>query len=138
MVREGIDSISLNPDTYARGRILVWRTEVIETALREEAKNRAYDFLLICDETVDKLRVPRGKLRNYIRKKRKRIDPEITLSSERLNDIFKQIANLAVRYVNDIEFKKYRIFNEFEKKFKSELEKITSELPGILEVVKKI
>ncbi len=138
LVRQGIDSISLNPDTYARGRILVWRTEVIETALKDEAKKIAYDFLSICDETVDNLRVPRGKLRNHIRKKRKRIDPEITLSSDRLDDIFKQIANLAVRFVNDIEFKKYRVFNEFEKKFKNELEKITSDLPRILEVVKKI
>lgn len=138
LVRQGIDSISLNPDTYARGRILVWRTEVIETALKDEEKKRAYDFLTECDNTIDNLRIPRGKLRNYIEKKRKDIAPKITLNNDRMDDIFHKIGNLAVQFVNDIEFKKYNSFNNFETKFKQKLDEINKELPNILDVVKSL
>jgi pyruvate,water dikinase len=66
LVREGIDSISLNFDTFARGRINTWRTEIIEAKLETDEKSKSYLFLSDCDNLIEKIRVPRGKLRNKI------------------------------------------------------------------------
>jgi pyruvate,water dikinase len=44
LVQEGIDSISLNFDTFAQGRINTWRTEIIETKLTTENKLKRFAY----------------------------------------------------------------------------------------------
>ena len=88
MVREGIDSISLNFDTFARGRINCNRTEIIEARLSEEDKTKSYNFLGECDKLIEKIRIPRGKLRNMVRKQGKKVNAKLLESTDQFDQIF--------------------------------------------------
>ncbi|GAB4321489.1 MAG: hypothetical protein Kow0069_25830 [Promethearchaeota archaeon] len=63
LVREGIDSISLNFDTFAKGRVNCHRTEVIERLVPEDLRQACYDLLNSFDRIIDQLRIPRGRMR---------------------------------------------------------------------------
>ena len=113
LVREGIDSLSLNFDTYASGRINTWRTEIIEAKLDNEAKENSYKFLQNCDDLIEKIRIPRGKLRNMVRKQRgKTIDSKLIESSEQLDGIFNEIQTFSydfIKELNDKDISKFSV-----------------------------
>ncbi|MHA1472810.1 MAG: putative PEP-binding protein [Promethearchaeota archaeon] len=102
LVREGIDSISLNFDTFARGRINTWRTEIIETKLPENNRANTYLFLDKCDTLIEKIRIPRGKLRNMVRKQRKKVKPKLTEITDKFNRIFSEISDISYTFVKDL------------------------------------
>ena len=113
LVREGIDSLSLNFDTYASGRINTWRTEIIEAKLDNDAKENSYKFLQNCDDLIEKIRIPRGKLRNMVRKQRgKTIDSKLIESSEQLDGIFNEIQTFSydfIKELNDKDISKFSV-----------------------------
>ena len=123
LVQEGIDSISLNFDTFAKGRINTWRTEIIEQRLKEDEKSRvkSYKFLNRCDRLVDKTRIPRGKLRNLVRKQGKRAEKILIEYSDKFDRISKETNKIAINFVKDIDQGKI-----FDKVFNLYLEKINS------------
>lgn len=102
LVQKGIDSISLNFDTYAKGRINTWRTEIIESKLKDQNKEQAYDFLAECDDFIDQIRVPRGRMRNLVRKKRKEAAPELVESANKFDKIFNEIQEISFNFVKKI------------------------------------
>ena len=102
LVREGIDSISLNFDTYARGRINTYRTEIIESRLASENKTKAYELLDACDTLIDNIRIPRGKLRNMIRKQHKNIDTELQDITQKFDKIFEEISRISHNFMSEI------------------------------------
>jgi len=138
LIQQKIDSISLNPDTYARGRIFTWRTEVLESSLKEGYKVLAYNLLIQCDQLIEELRIPRGKLRNYIRKKRKKIDSNILKRNTEVNQIFKELSELGVNFVSDIKDKKYDEFNELRDKYKTKIMDYSNEIPKLLKKINQI
>ena len=103
LVREGIDSLSLNFDTFARGRINTWRTEIIEDKLIDENKAKSYQFLDDCDSLIESIRVPRGKLRNMIRKKGKNPNQNLLNSTEQTNQVFEKLQEISYNFVKDID-----------------------------------
>jgi pyruvate,water dikinase len=123
LVREGIDSISLNFDTFARGRINTWRTEIIENKLSEDNKELAYNFLNQCDDLIEKLRIPRGKLRNLARKKKKKISESLDINVSKFDEIFENITRISDEFVHKInsgEFKDYKnLYNEYREQLQS-------------------
>ncbi|MFX0027429.1 MAG: putative PEP-binding protein, partial [Candidatus Hermodarchaeota archaeon] len=102
LVREGIDSISLNFDTYARGRINTYRTEIIESKLASENKTKAYELLDACDTLIENIRIPRGKLRNMVRKQHKNIDTELQDTTQEFDQVFEEISGISRNFVNEI------------------------------------
>ncbi|GAG60048.1 unnamed protein product [marine sediment metagenome] len=138
LIKQKIDSISLNPDTYARGRILTWRTEVIEDSLKEGEKVLAYNLLIHCDKMIEDLRIPRGKLRNYIRKKRKKIDSTIIEKDRQINQLFGELSELGVNFVNKIKNKKYDDFTELRDTYKEKIVDYSKEIPKILKKINQI
>jgi pyruvate,water dikinase len=102
LVREGIDSISLNFDTYARGRINTYRTEIIEARLTSENKTKAYELLDGCDTLIDSIRIPRGKLRNMIRKQHKNIDTALQDTTQKFDQIFGEISDISHNFIGEI------------------------------------
>jgi pyruvate,water dikinase len=102
LVREGIDSISLNFDTFAKGKINTWRTEIIESKLNEENKIEAYQFLNECDNLIEMIRIPRGKLRNMVRKQRKVVDPKLLEYTEKYDQIFEDIQKISYEFIIEI------------------------------------
>jgi pyruvate,water dikinase len=123
LVREGIDSLSLNFDTFAHGRINTWRTEILEEKLDSENKERAYKFLNDCDELIEKIRVPKGKLRNMVRKKGKNVDNDLKEVAMSYKEIFDDIHTVSVNFVKEInENEAYnfdQIFNKYNQKIKN-------------------
>ena len=130
-MRKGIDSISLNFGTYASGRINTWRTEIIESKLEATNKLKAYQFLSDCDELIDKIRIPRGKLRNMVRKQRKDLDEGLLESTEQYDTIFKNIQNLSFDFVKEIAEGKASNFDELFTKFNGKIKDFGKEIPTI-------
>ncbi len=131
LVREGIDSISLNFDTYARGRINTWRTEIIEAKLDDEERAMSYEFLSECDKLIETIRIPRGKLRNMVRKQRKEVIPRLMETTERFNNIFDEIQKISYDFVNEIDKGKFISFNELFNKYHSQITEYINELPNL-------
>jgi len=131
LVREGIDSISLNFDTYARGRINTWRTEIIEAKLDDEMRAMSYEFLSECDKLIETIRIPRGKLRNMVRKQRKEVIPRLMETTERFNNIFDEIQNISYDFVKEIDKGKFISFNELFNKYHSQITEYVNELPNL-------
>jgi pyruvate,water dikinase len=129
LVREGIDSISLNFDTFASGRINTWRTEIIEEKLDGINKEESYNFLNECDSLIEKIRIPRGKLRNMVRKQFKEINPSLVKSTERFDRIFDEIHELSYDFVRKINEGTFSDFNKLFSKFKDRIKKLGEDIP---------
>lgn len=129
LVREGIDSISLNFDTFARGRINCYRTEIIEAKLNEEDKTKSYNFLSECDQLIEKIRIPRGKLRNMVRKQDKKVNPKLMESTDRFNQIFDTIQNLSYEFIVEIDQGKVDKFDKYYEKYNSEIRGFKEKIP---------
>jgi pyruvate,water dikinase len=89
LVQTGIDKISLNPDTFARGRINAWRTEVIEENLDSvDKKKQVYELVNRYDSAINEIRIPAGKMR-FIKKKlddKKEKDKKLAEIVQRFDD----------------------------------------------------
>ena len=129
LVREGIDSISLNFDTFARGRMNTWRTEIIETKLDEENKAQSYKFLSECDKLIDRIRVPRGKLHNIVRKQGKNINQNLLRLTEQFDQIFNTIQKISHDFVKDIDQGKIKNFNEFFNQYQNQIKEFDENIP---------
>jgi pyruvate,water dikinase len=136
LVREGIDSISLNFDTFAKGRINTWRTEIIEKKLSEEHKRKAYDFLNECDKLIERIRIPRGKLRNMVRKMKKEIDENLIQSNKELDHVFGDLQTITTEFVREIS-EGISDFNNFYTDYNSKLEEYKQTVPEIQKSVRK-
>lgn len=131
LVQEGIDSLSLNFDTFARGRINTWRTEIIEAKVDDNDKITSYRLVNDCDELIDKIRVPRGRLRNMVRKQLKEINPKMKASSEKLDKVFKELHDLTFNFVKEINTGEIKDFENHYNKYSDKLSQIVSEIPNI-------
>ncbi|MGV9172773.1 MAG: putative PEP-binding protein, partial [Promethearchaeia archaeon] len=120
LVREKIDSISLNFDTFARGKINTWRTETIEHRLEESQKDISYKFLREADELVSQIR---GKL--------KTLDLDDDVNKKKYNDLSTQIVEMADNFVETIEEGSLEDFDSFYYKFVERLEKYRREIDNI-------
>ncbi len=129
LVQEGIDSISLNFDTYAKGRINTWRTEIIESKVLDVNKDKAYKLLESCDNLIDKIRVPRGKLRNMLRKQLKDIDPKLAKCTEEFNQIFESIHDTSNDFAKEINEASESNFNELFSKYNGKIEEFNNKIP---------
>ncbi|MFX0071548.1 MAG: phosphoenolpyruvate synthase, partial [Candidatus Hermodarchaeota archaeon] len=128
LVREGIDSISLNFDTFASGRMNTWRTEIIEAKLNEENKTQSYEFLNICDTLIERIRIPRGKLRNLVRKQGKIVDQNLLNSTEVFDNNFNTIQKISYDFVKEINQGEIKEFTEFFKKYRDQIAEFDEEI----------
>ena len=131
LVQEGIDSISLNFDTFARGRINTWRTEIIEEKLDDRNKAESYKFLQNCDNLIEKIRVPRGKLRNMVRKQGKQVNSKLLDSTEQLNHIFSTIQKISYDFVKEIDQGKIIKFDDLFNQYESQLKEFRENIPKL-------
>lgn len=131
LVREGIDSISLNFDTFARGRINTWRTEIIEAKLDDENKTQSYKFLSECDRLLEKIRIPRGKLRNMVRKQGKEVNQKLFSSTEQFNLIFNSVQKTSHDFVKEIEHGKIKRFSEFFHQYQIKIKEFDENIPTL-------
>jgi phosphoenolpyruvate-protein kinase (PTS system EI component) len=135
LVREGIDSISLNFDTFARGRINTWRTEIIEAKLTGENKVNTYKFLDKCDGLIENTRIPRGKLRNKVRKQRRKVNKKLLDVTKKFDAIFEEISEISYNFIRDLnqgDIKEFTgIFDQYNAKitnFEEEIPILTSQI----------
>ncbi|MFX1480492.1 MAG: phosphoenolpyruvate synthase, partial [Promethearchaeota archaeon] len=131
LVREGIDSISLNFDTFARGRINCNRTEIIEARLNEDDKKKSYDFLNECDNLIEKIRIPRGKLRNMVRKLGKEQNQKLLDSTKNFDEIFESIQELSYEFVKEIDQNKIDEFYKCYEKYNNEIQGFNERIPEL-------
>jgi len=129
LVRERIDSISLNFDTYASGRINTWRTEIIEEKLSEENKIRSYTLLDDCDKLIESIRVPRGKLRNMVRRQLKDVNPKLFELSNDFDQIFNRISSISYEFIDEIAKGNLRDFNLQFDEFNVRLNELREKVP---------
>ncbi|TFG16165.1 MAG: phosphoenolpyruvate synthase [Promethearchaeota archaeon] len=137
LVREGIDSISLNFDTFARGRINTWRTEIIENKLNEKDKQLAYGFLTQCDELIEKLRIPRGKLRNLGRKKRKKISNNLNISISKFDEMFENTTKISNDFVQHINSGQLKDYNKLHKEYHELLKSFDNQIPELMKKIRE-
>ncbi len=132
LVREDIDSISLNFDTYARGRINTWRTEVIEAKLKDDARSKSYNFLHDCDDLIEKIRVPRGKLRNMVRKQRgKNVDLKLQENAEEFDELFNGIQKASYDFVKELDNEDISHFNMIYDKYSNCIKEFGEKIPTL-------
>ncbi len=136
LVQEGIDSISLNFDTYAKGRINTWRTEIIETKLQAQNKEQAYNFLADCDDFIERIRIPRGRVRNLIRKKRKQAPPKLKESAKQYDKIFESIQSIAYNFVRIIDENAANFENIFSE-YKNQLNQYKETIPSLKKTIRE-
>jgi phosphoenolpyruvate-protein kinase (PTS system EI component) len=137
LVREGIDSISLNFDTYARGRINTYRTEIIEARLTSENKTKAYELLDACDTLIDSIRIPRGKLRNMIRKQHKNIDTALQDTTQKFDQIFEEISGISHNFIGKINKEKVDDFEVIYTKNHNRIKELEKIIPLINKKVRQ-
>ena len=137
LVREGIDSISLNFDTFARGRINTWRTEIIEEKVATENKIQAYKLLNECDTLIERIRVPRGKLRNLARKQQKKVKPKLTESVNRFDQIFGEIENISYNFIEELDQGQVQDFTALYNKNNSRVEEFGKDIPKMLKNIRQ-
>ncbi len=137
LVREGIDSISLNFDTFARGRINTWRTEIIETKLSEENKANTYLFLDKCDKLIESIRIPRGKLRNMVRKQRKKVKPKLIEITDKFNNVFSEISEISYNFVKDVNQAGSLEFGEIYDRYYNQLNMFEGEIPKLTKKIRE-
>jgi pyruvate,water dikinase len=130
LVREGIDSISLNFDTYARGRINTWRTEIIEAKLTDTNKKQAYDLLARCDKLIEDIRIPRGKLRNMVRKQRKEVNQNLKERTDQIDKIFNEIGLISTEFVQNINQSDYDDFINLYSDYNSRINEFENIIPS--------
>ncbi len=132
LVREGIDSISLNFDTFAKGRINTWRTEKIEAKLKAENRGDAYKFLNECDDLIERIRIPRGRLRNMVRKKRKEVSSKLLEYSEEFNSIFDEIQKLSYGFVEEMDQANTLNFGELYERYNGRIKEFSGKAPELI------
>ncbi len=130
LVREGIDSISLNFDTFAQGRINTWRTEIIESKLTDANKNQAYELLNKCDAFIEKIRIPRGKLRNMVRKERKRVSEKLRDYTDKYDSLFDDIHKTAFELIIQIKEESHK-FAEFYDRYLAQINEFQTIIPNL-------
>jgi pyruvate,water dikinase len=131
LVREGIDSISLNFDTFASGRMNTWRTEIIEAKLDEENKVQSYKFLSNCDKLLEKIRIPRGKLRNMVRKQSKDVNQNLMTSSSQFDQIFNSIQEISYNFVKKIDQEEIKHFKAFFNQYQNQIKEFDELIPTL-------
>jgi len=136
LVQNDIDSISLNFDTYAKGRINTWRTEIIESQLEAENKENAYEFLAACDDFIDQIRVPRGRIRNLVRKERKNAVPQLVDSANRFDEIFNEIQDISFNFVKKID-DGVEDFSQLHQEYNQKLQEYKEVIPTLKKRVRK-
>ncbi|MHA1239617.1 MAG: phosphoenolpyruvate synthase [Promethearchaeota archaeon] len=137
LVREGIDSISLNFDTFARGRINTWRTEIIETNLPEENRANTYLFLDKCDKLIDNIRIPRGKLRNMKRKQRKKVESKLIEITDKFNNVFTEISEISNSFVEELNQAGNVAFTEIYDRYHNQLKTFEEEIPKLTKKIRE-
>ncbi|MHA1534206.1 MAG: phosphoenolpyruvate synthase [Promethearchaeota archaeon] len=137
LVREGIDSISLNFDTFARGRINTWRTEIIETNLPEENRANTYLFLDKCDKLIDNVRIPRGKLRNMKRKQRKKVESKLIEITDKFNNVFTEISEISNSFVEELNQAGNVAFTEIYDRYHNQLKTFEEEIPKLTKKIRE-
>jgi pyruvate,water dikinase len=137
LVREGIDSISLNFDTYAKGRINTWRTEIIESKLSDEYKPQVYKLLDTCDSLIETLRVPRGKLRNMVRKRAKDVSSQLIEITNKFNYTFKDISNITYEFIKEIDTQGSKNFNTLFEEYNLRIREVENLIPQLTKKVRE-
>ncbi|MFW9950254.1 MAG: phosphoenolpyruvate synthase, partial [Candidatus Thorarchaeota archaeon] len=137
LVREGIDSISLNFDTFARGRINTWRTEIIESKLTEENKENTYNFLDRCDNLIGTIRIPRGKLRNMVRKQGKEVDKKLSEVTEKFEEIFIKISEYSYNFIKDLNQEEASKFTMLFNKYSEGITNCEVEIPNLMNKIRE-
>ncbi|TFG22432.1 MAG: hypothetical protein EU533_04260, partial [Promethearchaeota archaeon] len=135
LVREEIDSISLNFDTFASGRINTWRTEIIEERLSDENKKKMYEFLDRCDILVERLRVPRGKLRNMVRKQGKHVNPPLSEVTQKFDNIFTQVNSISHEFI--LNLANVSQPEELYEKYNKDITQFESEIPSLMRDIRE-
>ncbi|MFX0005683.1 MAG: phosphoenolpyruvate synthase [Promethearchaeota archaeon] len=137
LVREGIDSISLNFDTFASGRMNTWRTEIIEAKLNEENKTQSYEFLNNCDKLIERIRIPRGKLRNMVRKQGKNVDQNLLNSTKQFENFFNTIQKISHDFVKEINQGEIEEFERSFEKFQNQLIEFDEAIPNLIRQIRE-
>jgi phosphoenolpyruvate-protein kinase (PTS system EI component) len=137
LVQEGIDSISLNFDTFARGRINTWRTEIIEDKLADSEKKQSYKLLSECDKIIDSIRVPRGKLRNMVRKEGKEVNSKLASATEQFDEIFTELQNISYDFIKDINENSIVNFNDLFTQYNNKINQIGTSISDMKKKIRK-
>ena len=137
LVQEGIDSISLNFDTFARGRINTWRTEIIEAKLADSDKTQSYKLLSECDRLIDSIRVPRGKLRNMVRKEGKEVNHKLASATEQFEEIFTELQDISKLFIEDINHKSIGNFSDIFNQYTNKINQIGTSISDMKKKIRK-
>ncbi|MHA1931191.1 MAG: hypothetical protein ACW96X_01550, partial [Promethearchaeota archaeon] len=119
------------------GRINTWRTEIIEKKLSEENKTKSYQFLNDCDNLIKKIRIPRGKLRNMVRKEGKEVNSKLMDSTEKFNVLFDEIQKISYDFVEEINKSKIDKFEDFFEKFNTRIKQNNEKIPTLKREIRK-
>ncbi len=119
LVSKGIDSISLNFDTYAKGRVNCYRTESIENKIQEEFKASAYELLASFDAFLADIRIPRGRMRylQQMLKQTNKRDDKLWEIVEKFNQVYENLSVHLEAFMEQIQTQQdiQKVVSDYEK-----------------------
>jgi hypothetical protein len=110
--------------------------KISENKLRDQNKEKAYNFLADCDDFIERIRVPRGRVRNLIRRKRKNATPKLKESAKKYDEIFENIHDIAYDFVRII-YENAADFENIFSEYKNQLNQYREVIPSLKNTIKQ-
>ena len=89
-----------------------------------------------CDSLINRIRVPRGKLRNMVRKQRKQVDQKLSSVTEQFDNIFKDIQTISSEFITEIDQGKMDNFQELFERYTNKLREYSKQIPTIQRTIR--
>jgi NifB/MoaA-like Fe-S oxidoreductase len=80
---------------------------------------------------IEKIRVPRGKTRNRVRKQLKDVDPNLKENSDKMDEIFKELQLISKEFVKKIDSGEYEDFENLYNNYNNKIQEFMEEIPII-------
>ena len=100
-----------------------------EAKLDDNNKAQSYKLLNECDNLINKIRIPRGKLRNMARKQGKIVNKKLIETTEQLNQFFNTIQKISYDFVKAIDESEIKKFDDFYSDYENQIQEFAEKIP---------
>ena len=103
----------------------------------DEDKANTYKFLETCDNLIENIRIPRGKLRNMVRKQRKKVDPELLKTTQEFDQIFNEISQISYNFISEINQEDFKGYKSLYEKYNTRINELARLIPNLNKKIRK-
>jgi len=93
--------------------------------------------LILGDVLIEKIRTPRGKLRNMLRKQRKAIDTKLKEITDKFDNTFEEVSNISYDFIIELNRGEIKAFNQLYNKFNTKIEELEELFPKLTKKIRE-